>query len=98
MSKITKNPLKIHKKALKRLKNKIFLIEKINKNERLDSNIIFESKISNNRIDNILRKIKVYFFKFVINLCNDFIKPEKKIQEWKLEVLLLSLVLMLLLS
>lgn len=66
------------------LKNKIFLIEKINKKERLDSNIIFESKISNNRIDNILRKIKVHFFKFIINLCNDFIKKENKDSRMKI--------------
>ena len=33
--------------------------------------------------DNILRRIKVHFFKFIINLCNDYIKKIYKKQKFK---------------
>lgn len=62
-------------------KNKIFFIEKIGKKDRT---LIFKPKLSSRRIDNILRKIKVHFFKFIINLCNDFIKHENKNSRMKI--------------
>ena len=66
------------------LEKKIFIIQKIEKKNRKCTNIIFNPKLSSRRKDNILRKIKVHFFKFVINLCNDFIKHENKNSRMKI--------------
>jgi len=59
-------------------RKKIFSISKIYKRRKFVKNVSVNEKYHSRRKDNILRKIKVHFFKFIINLCNDFIKHENK--------------------
>ena len=54
--------------------HKIFTIHKVKRNEKYSINSLKKKQSCSKRTDNILRKLKVYFFKFVINLCNDYIK------------------------
>ena len=54
--------------------HKIFTIHKVKRNEKYSIKSIKKKQSCSKRTDNILRKLKVYFFKFVINLCNDYIK------------------------
>ena len=54
--------------------HKIFTIHKVKRNENYSINSLKKKQSCSKRTDNILRKLKVYFFKFVINLCNDYIK------------------------
>ena len=54
--------------------HKIFTIHKVKRNEKYSINSLKKKQSCSKRTDNILRKLKVHFFKFVINLCNDYIK------------------------
>lgn len=47
--------------------NQIFIIHKVKRKEK-------NGKSRSKRNDNILRRLKVHFFKFLITLCNDYIK------------------------
>ena len=54
--------------------HKIFTIHKVKKKENYSINCLKKKQSCSKRTDNILRKLKVHFFKFVINSCNDYIK------------------------
>ncbi len=55
---------------------KIFLIKIVSRNENNWNFDFCKLKKSHFRIDNFIRKIILLFFKFIVNLFNDFIKHE----------------------